>query len=357
MLLAQTHFASVADAAEPLTIFQAGDGGFPCIRVPSLLHVGGPTLLAFAECRSFVGDGCTPTNQSATYPTDTKLRVPCMKRSDDAGATWSALKVVATVRGMYPTTVYAGGRVLLQYATWPHDEPYTEPVVQQVVSADLGTSWSAPAVVAGAPVAYPGGCRGAVAPSGRTFFAGYSHPPRIFAALAAHNYSAFKMRVWYSDDGGDSFVASPDVLQPGAEPAIVAINDSHTHIVARANGALGCACQEAVTSSSGGETWGPVRNVSALPSPGCQGSLLLDEGRLLYSGPDSGTNRTSMSVWASEDGGSWARVAALAPGADASYSCLEATSHAVHVLWETGPTAGTPCTGADCRIVLSTLPR
>ena len=58
------------------------------------------TLLAFAECRNFDGDGC---NVPGLQPGDETLRVPCMKRSDDSGASWGNLSVVTEVHGMHVT--------------------------------------------------------------------------------------------------------------------------------------------------------------------------------------------------------------------------------------------------------------
>ena len=45
------------------SVFPSGIGGFPCVRVPSLLAIPGGPLLAFAECRSFTGDGCEPRHR------------------------------------------------------------------------------------------------------------------------------------------------------------------------------------------------------------------------------------------------------------------------------------------------------
>ena len=42
------------------TVFQHGEGGYPCIRIPSITQCKG-VLHAFAECRTRTGDGCVPT--------------------------------------------------------------------------------------------------------------------------------------------------------------------------------------------------------------------------------------------------------------------------------------------------------
>lgn len=344
-------------AAMSTTVFRAGEGGFPCVRVPSLLAIPGTsTLLAFAECRLFTGDGCYLDPQH-NHSGDERLRLPCMKRSADGGKSWGSLRSLSATHGSYPTVVYLplSKAVLLQYSTWPHNESYGKPLVQQMVSTDFGVTWSAPARVRGVPNAYLGGCRGAVTARGRVLFAAYNHTghPRTF-----------ETRVWHSDDGGVTFVTSPDAIHGAAEPGIAAINETHVEIVARSNGALGCACQNRILSDDSGASWrGRVRNVSDLVSPGCQGSFVADAyskpvARMLYSGPGSPTSRKAMSLWESTDSGArWSRLSRLS-SVDASYSCLETTPEAVHVLWETGPDSDeTRCYGPTCRIVLSTLSR
>lgn len=339
-----------------VTVFRAGEGGFPCVRVPSLVYLPGTeTLLAFAECRNFTGDGCYKDPQH-NHSGDERLRVPCMKQSADGGKSWGGLRALSKVHGSYPTVAFLpeSKKLLLQYSTFPGS--YGEPVVQQMASTDLGVTWSAPARVAGVPPnVYLGGCHGAVSASGRVLFAAYNH--------TAVTPRTFETRVWRSDDGGATYTTSPEVIHSTAEPSIAAINRTSVEIVGRTNGALGCACQDRTLSHDGGASWGGPVNVSDLVSPGCQGSVAADvyqsPSRLLYSGPSSPSARRAMAVWESRDHGArWSQLAQLsAAEVDASYSCLETTPRAVHVLWETGPDEQTPCYGPTCRVVLSTLAR
>ena len=46
---------------ESVDVFQYGEGGFSCIRIPAITRCGTKgTLHAFAECRMSIGDGCIP---------------------------------------------------------------------------------------------------------------------------------------------------------------------------------------------------------------------------------------------------------------------------------------------------------
>lgn len=189
----------------PVPVFHHGmDDAFPCYRVPSLLAVPG-VLLAFAECRRFVGDSCEPTNRRRWNNTDTEDRVICARRSIDNGATWGPLDTKisgAAWHAAYPTASYhaPSGTVVLQFSGWnatAGPRPvYLLPTVLQVVSTNLGVTWSTPRLVDGVAPGFLGGCRSDATATGRLLFAGFDHP----AAQALHGAST--TRVWASDDGG-----------------------------------------------------------------------------------------------------------------------------------------------------------
>lgn len=44
-------------------VFIHGEGGYPCLRIPAIVQTKSGKLLAFAECRTFTGDGCNPTKK------------------------------------------------------------------------------------------------------------------------------------------------------------------------------------------------------------------------------------------------------------------------------------------------------
>ena len=92
----------------------AGDF-FPCIRIPSAIWLnnssgdGAGTVLAFAECRRWAGDGCEPTAlPPRPYPSSAEEtnRYVCMKASTDGGRTFGTLEPnITKMRSTNPAAV------------------------------------------------------------------------------------------------------------------------------------------------------------------------------------------------------------------------------------------------------------
>ena len=81
----------LSDSLASVAVFQHGEGGYPCIRIPAIARCGG-LLHAFAECRTRTGDGCVPT---LPLTPETVAGV-CYKNSSDDGASWSTLTLVVS---------------------------------------------------------------------------------------------------------------------------------------------------------------------------------------------------------------------------------------------------------------------
>ena len=75
--------AALADVPS-VALFRPGDGGRTCFRIPTLINAG-DSLLAFAESRTGVGDGCYPRQPA---PGDGRTSI-VFRRSDDGGTTWT----------------------------------------------------------------------------------------------------------------------------------------------------------------------------------------------------------------------------------------------------------------------------
>ena len=257
-----------ARATSEVAVFYSGIGGFPCVRVPSLVAVPGVALLAFAECRHFVGDSCEPTDTHRWNSTDKQSRIICLRRSLDNGSSWGPLQVdvCAGWHAAYPTASYhaASDTVVLQFSAWPVDGPrneraYLSPTVMQVTSTDYGMTWGSPHAVAGVARQFLGGCRSDATSTGRLLFTGYDHPATSRVMSAS---------VWASDDAGVTYRTLVSGVS-GGEPQLARLDLTGQRLALYLRGNTS-APPWVSNSFDGGRTWSAVAP-SAVPA---QGQLL-----------------------------------------------------------------------------------
>lgn len=389
----------------------AGDF-FPCVRIPSGLWVpasgatgalegedDGDVLLAFAECRRWVGDGCKPSGlphstPSATEETD---RYVCMRRSTDGGQSFGPLQANVTGRrSTNPSAVWLHQTetVLLFFNAPSTDLSAYRAYVME--STDRGLSFSAPRMVfdpekekqfAHVPTIVGPGNGAVVLPRGtpgggsRVILSLYSHlkPPRLSPPPA----TSFLVGVVYSDSHGRTWNASTASIPYLGEPQLaglasmgprsVMLNGRCADRSVYNHNAYKSPCEAGfrgiALSTDGGATFGASLYDRQLQSPNCQGASLSSDGVLYYSGADSRETRMNMSVWSAHNISQWppqfGEPTLLSPGKYARATCsseskapcgaaysalLAAHTGGVGVLWERG-TGG--CVGPSCAIVLS----
>ena len=286
---------------------------------------------------------------------------------------------------MYPTALFdqRTKSVVLHFSAWPASHGYYSPQPHQIVSTNSGRTFSAPRPVlphVHGVALFVGSCRGSVITAGpnagRLLMAGYNHSLNKKGPRTSQTY------VWYSDDSAASWQLAGRMcaqktcaavpIPHMSEPQIIGDSDS-VALFSRSNAEMGCKCQNSARSTSGGETWSRAANCTGLPSPNCQGSVLMTGSSSgLYSGPASMTARANMSVFATEDAGEHWRplVEVGAPSTSGMYSCLEnlaglehtgsaskQAEEAVGLLWETSEQHGgkVNCVGPGCAIVFSRI--
>eukprot|EP01050_Picozoa_sp_SAG11_P009154 SAG11_NODE_844_length_6891_cov_3.648704_2_plen_815_part_00 len=174
---------------------RASDGTtYPCVRIPSIIRVAPDVLLAFAECRHSVGDGCYPTGLKGSGPRDI-----CTRRSRDAGASWGDLDVLVKNAGQ-DTAVWdeVTQTVVLQF----DGEGSAGRTNQQVLSTDMGLTYSAPQPQIGAR-------SGASTGPGRGLQLSKTNPHAPSRLLfIGHRGAYVEDYIWYSDDNGKTFKLS-----------------------------------------------------------------------------------------------------------------------------------------------------
>jgi sialidase-1 len=334
---------TVAAQNEPVTVFRAGEGGYAVFRIPAIIRIPSGELLAFAEGRVHTG---------ADFG-DIDI---VMKRSIDAGKTWSSLQKITdydSLQSGNPAPVvdmldprFPGGRIFLFYNTGTvseadirHGKGYKQ--VWYITSVDGGASWSAPTDITiqvsrplkpsyNAAWNFPEDWRCyANTPGHAVQFTEGEYKGRIFIAAnhsegdAKSGAEDYYTHGFYSDNHGAAFQLSENVPLAGSNEATAAVlpdgqllmnirnqkGDQRYRIIARSN--------------NGGGNWSEVYFDTALPDPVCEGSmLLLNPGRrkslLAFSNNASHQRRDSLTVYLSSDlGRSWPRkylIDAGAPG-------------------------------------------
>ncbi len=75
------QFKNPKDKLNYVTLFEQGEHGYSCFRIPAVVVTNSGSILAFAEARK---KSCSDTGNIDLV----------MRKSDDNGATWSDLKII-----------------------------------------------------------------------------------------------------------------------------------------------------------------------------------------------------------------------------------------------------------------------
>src|SRR6476659_9933301 len=141
-----SFFLFVHAQSEKIPVFVSGSKGYKSFRIPAIIRLSNGEILAFCEGR---------VNGSADFG-DVDI---VMKRSNDEGKTWSAIKVIVdkdSLQAGNPAPVvdltdpaYPNGRIFLFYNTGNNHEGEVRKgnglrEVWYKTSTDNGKTWSAP---------------------------------------------------------------------------------------------------------------------------------------------------------------------------------------------------------------------
>ena len=313
-------------------VFQSGEEGYFCVRIPSILTTSKGTLLAFGEGRMF--NCADATQHDLVY-----------KRSTDNGRTWSKLRIFLPdnstknahngIRNIVPVQLKYNQRILLPFCQHGH--------ILQSYSDDDGLTFAKPEIIPnvtkpewqaislGPPSSILLQSNRILIPAhyalntseGGAFSIGYT-------MLNDHNGQIDK---WYL--GGEFKLGN---LFPNEAQAVELLpNNNSIFINSRSRDTVRIGSY----SYDGGITFSKVNVLNTLIQPlhGCEGSTIFHPktNQLLYTGLSELSQRTNLSLYISTDhGNQWSFKKTIWPGPSAYSALTILNDQSVGVLFEGG---------------------
>ncbi len=341
-------------------VFENGQGGYACYRIPAIVMAPDGQLLAFAEARrSNCGDFG-----------DVDL---VLKRSRDNGKHWGAPEVVADfgkdqVGNPAPVfdltdPAHRKGTLFLFYNTGTAHEAEVRQgkAVREVwykTSVDQGKTWSEPVNIT-LQTSKPNAPATNAAYTFKEDWRSYANTPghavqiqqgkKRGRILVAANHSAgppqehfhdYSAHAFYTDDHGKTFQLSPTINFAGGNEAIAAETSDGSLLVNFRNQSGDPRYRIQAFTPDAGESWSEVKVMESLPDPVCQGSMISftpKKGRpvLIFSNANSQQKREKLTVrYSTDDGRSWSKGRELYAGPSAYSDLVVQKNNTLGVLYE-----------------------
>ncbi|BFG71043.1 hypothetical protein KACHI17_19240 [Sediminibacterium sp. KACHI17] len=309
-------------------VFKSGEAGYHTFRIPAIIRAPDQSLLAFCEGR---------VNNAGDYGT---IKI-VMRRSMDAGKTWSPIQVVAAMGNLQvgnPAPVvdqtdpaFPKGRIFLFYNTGDHHENEVRKgnglrEVWYITSTDNGLNWSAPVNIT-TQVHRPLQSNRNSSYQFQEDWRSYANTPghaiqfqqgryrgRIFiaanhsAGAPQNQFEDYTAHGFYSDDHGKTFRLTSSLTIKGSNESI-ATELSNGNLMMNSRNQKGDIRARIISiSSDGGQNWDTSYFDTQLPDPVNQASLLTigrKKGKaiLAFSNAASTTRRDSLTLRISWDEG------------------------------------------------------
>ena len=338
-------------SAQYQTLFQSGDLGYQCFRIPAMVG-SGSKLYAFAEGRKA---GCGDFGD-----VDILLRT-----SHDGGESWTEPRVIvdnAELQAGNPTPVidilnpkYPEGRLMLFYNTGTQSEWETRSgngrrKAYYTFSSDLGWSWSEPIDISNevhfdrfSTIEFKDARTFALGPGHAIQLAMGTNKGRIYLPAnhslgdPQENFRDYHSYGIYSDDFGKTWKVSEDLPVPSSNEAMAVElpgdellllirmqnNKDQSKMIAR--------------SLDNGDHWNEYDLVAELTTPVCQSSIIYipESDHLYHLGPASTEKREQLTLWKSSDRGrSWNVLEIVEPGFAAYSDLLQLSRTELGLLYE-----------------------
>ena len=290
-------------------IFEGGNEGYKCFRIPAVVTTKKGALLAFAEGRK---NGCSDTGSIDLV----------MKRSTDGGKTWGKLEVLwhdegNTCGNPSPVVDRTTGDIFL-LSTWNLGEDHESEIIAQkskdtrrvfvIKSENEGKSWSAPKEIT-SDVKLPNWTWYATGPGSGIQILGGKYKDRL--VIASDHIEAVTKKYYshtiYSDDHGSTWkLGGSTPLDQVNECEVVELSN-HSLMLNMRNYDRNMSSRQLAYSDDGGESWKDMHHHESLIEPICQASTLRFDfkGQLyvLFANPANAKNRVNMTLRLSRDDG------------------------------------------------------
>jgi len=309
-------------------LYKAGEEGYSCFRIPSIITTTKGTVLAFAEARR---NNCGDAG-------DIELVV---KRSSDGGKTWSALQMVwndstNTCGNPAPVVDQNTGKIIL-LTTWNLGTDHEKDIINKtskdtrrifiLSSDDDGLHWSGATDIT-ADLKDSNWTWYATGPGRGLQISRGKHKGRLVVSTnhitgdTRQNYC----QAIYSDDGGVHWKGGNVTKQDSVNESTIA-ELSNGRLMMNMRNASKKRTRQVAISKDGGINWSDIKADTTLIEPVCDGNLLQykypgKKEALLFCNPASTSSRTQMTIRVSyNDGKRWTAKKLLYAGPSA-YSCL-----------------------------------
>ena len=334
----------VSFSTEYVDVFEAGKEGYAFFRIPVIIKVPNGPLLAFCEGRRL--------NRKDSGDIDMVL-----KRSDDGGRTWSALRVIwddqDNVCGNPAPVWDAVAKKVILVCTWNNGRDVSEEIRKQtsidtrrifvMESLDTCATWSTPREIT----------TDTKKPSWQWYATGPCHAiqmsktGRIVVPCNHTENMLTHSHLIYSDDHGMTWRLGAVQSQVGGDESTIAETPRH-HIIQNMRMYTyreQHPCRAYLVSKDGGESYsGDMTFSEELIEPVCQGSILSVRKRngklskmLLFTNPSSKVRRENLVMKESRDNGaSWRVHTTIYPGKAAYSDLVQIDAGTVGVLFECG---------------------